>query len=67
MFCFILDEPMVGATIPPYHGSFTLHLSIDELSFIAFDLRLVAIIGVLESTFTVSDAIQVLSYVFVSV
>ena len=59
MLCIILDEPLVSAAIPPFHATLPFHLPIDELSFIAFDLRLVAILGVIESAFTVSDAVQV--------
>ena len=54
---------MVSAAILPDHGTLTFHLPIDELSFITFDIRLIAIFGVLEPSFTVSDAVQVLSYV----
>jgi hypothetical protein len=61
MLSIILDESLVSAAISPFHGSLPFHLPIDELSFIAFDLRLIAILGILESTFTVSDAVQVLT------
>jgi hypothetical protein len=62
MLRIILDEPLVSAAIPPCHGPLPFHLPIDELSFIAFDLGpIIAILGVLESTFTVPDAVQVLT------
>ena len=67
VFCIILYESIVGAAIPPDHTSLSFHLSVDELSFIAFKLRLIGIFGVLESTLTVSDAVQVLSNVSVSI
>jgi hypothetical protein len=68
MLRIILDEPLVSAAIPPFHDPFPFHLPIDELSLIAFDIRLIiAILGVLESAFTVSDAVQVVPYESVSI
>jgi hypothetical protein len=63
MLRIILDEPLVGTAIPPNHGPLTFHLPIDELSFIAFDLRFIAVLGVLEPTLAMSDAVQVLARV----
>ena len=67
MLGIILDEPLVGAAIPPYHDPLTFHLPIDELSFIAFDLRLIAVLGVLEPTLAMSDTVQVLAHVSVAI
>ena len=67
MLCIILDESLVSAAIPPFHGSLPFHLPIDELSFIAFDLRLIAVLGVLEPTLAMSDAVQVLAHVSVAI
>ena len=67
MLGIILDETLVDAAIPPYHGPLTFHLPIDELSFIAFDLRFIAVLGVLEPTLAMSDAVQVLAHVPVTI